>query len=284
MNVLLQENDIDTKAVVIMFGWFGAVSKHLKKYADLYVTHSQHKCAAVYGTASNAAIITRNDSKLTSIVIDAVRKAVEIIKAAESATNTKEEIPVILHYFSNGGAFVVEKFWLMMKKATISPRNTEEDEYLQFINTRLKTRGFEVLDSAPAYVYDDTARRVIDSSVRSLFLRNSLKILISITIVLMKTSAFILKKENAAQVFWRNMLESNLCRRQAFVYSSIDKLTDAKKLSDFVEARRKHGIEIIVVKFDDSDHVLHMKKHPKEYKEQIVDRVLNEVVNSDVSD
>ena len=169
-----------------------------------------------------------------------------------------------------------------MKTATSSLRNTEEGECLRFISKRLKTRGFEVLDSAPAYVYDDTARRVIDSSVQNLFFRIILKILISITIALMKTSAFIHKRENAAQVFWRNMLESDLCQRQAFVYSSIDKLTDAKKLGGFIEARRKHGIDVTVLKFDDSDHVLHMKKHPEEYKEKIVDRVMNAVVNNDV--
>ena len=291
MEVLSQENAVDTKAVVIMFGWFRGEMKHLKKYADLYVHHPTHKCDVVYGIASSAALITRNESKLAKIVMDAVQKAVEAIQTAENAINydsdndTKKEIPVILHHFSNGGAFVVEQFWLMMKEATLpretkseNPKNTDD---LKFISKRLKTRGFEVLDSAPAYLYDDTAQKVIDSSVQNFPLRMILRSLVSITIVLIKTSAYIHRKGDAAQVFWSNMLESDLCRRQVFVYSSVDKITVAEKLTDFIEARRKQGIDITVLKFDDSDHVLHMKKYPEEYKEKILDYVLDAVTNDD---
>jgi hypothetical protein len=54
-------------------------------------------------------IITRNDAKLAAMVMDSVRKAVEIIRNVESAaTDGGKDIPVVLHYFSNGGAFIVE--------------------------------------------------------------------------------------------------------------------------------------------------------------------------------
>jgi hypothetical protein len=109
MNAVSQQNAIDTKAVVIMYGWFGAASKNLKKYAELYINHPQNKCAVVYGTVDKPTIITRNDAKLAAMVMDSVRKAVEIIRNVESAaTDGGKDIPVVLHYFSNGGAFIVE--------------------------------------------------------------------------------------------------------------------------------------------------------------------------------
>ena len=50
------------------------------------------------------------------------------------------------------------------------------------------------------------------------------------------------------------------------MYSTADVLTDSKNREEFIEARQKQGIDVTVLKFDDSNHVLHMKKHPKEYK------------------
>ena len=76
-------------------------------------------------------------------------------------------------------------------------------------------------------------------------------------------------------VFWNDMLESDLCPRQAFVYSTSDRLTDCEKLEDLIEERKKRGIDVTtVLKFEDSDHVMHMRKHPKEYQEKIIDHAL----------
>lgn len=291
MDVLSQENAVDVKAVVIMFGWVGGEMKHLKKYADLYFNHPRHKCNVVYGIASIATVFTRNESNLAMIAMDAVQKAVKTIQSAESAINcdnnndTKKEIPVILHYFSNGGAFVVEKLWLMMKKATspgeITMENQKNTEDLNFISKRLRMRGFEVLDSAPAYISDDLVQKVINASFQNLPL-SARKIFGCLVSGLFKLAAYIRKSGNDAEVFWTNMIESNLCQRQVFVYSSVDKITHVKKLEEFIEARRKHGIDITVLKFDDSDHVLHMKTHPEEYKEKILDYCLDAVANHEV--
>ena len=142
----------------------------------------------------------------------------------------------------------------------------QDAEDLKAISKRLKTKGFEVLDSAPAYLYESTAYRVVDSSVPTLPLKLILKCLVYITILITKTASYVRKRERADNIFWKNMLESDLCQRQAFIYSTIDVMTDSEKLDEFIEARKKQGIDVTVLKFDDSNHVLHMKKHPKEYK------------------
>lgn len=76
--------------------------------------------------------------------------------------------------------------------------------------------------------------------------------------------AFVTQQKRVDLFFWQNVIESKLCQRQAFMYSTADVFTDSKKLDEFIEARQKRGIHVIVQKFDDSGHVLHLKEHTEE--------------------
>jgi len=289
MDVILQKNAVDTQAVVIMFGWYNSAPKHVKKYAELYSNQPQNKCAVVYGSLMTSAFITRNHTLLYSFVMEAVRKAVEIIKHVESENSrtggaaAEKKVPVILHYFSNGGAFAVEKFGIMMKDAiagNLAERQDAED--LKTINSRLKTKGFEVLDSAPGYLKNllRLAFATINTSIPFLPLKLVVMFLVSISAILMILAKFLVPGREALKtIFWNNMLESDVCQRQAFIYSSVDKLANGDKIDEFVEARKKKGIDVTVLKFDDSEHCMHMKAHPTEYKEKIVDHVLETVCN-----
>lgn len=287
MNVILQPpNDDAIKAVVIMYGWLGSIEKHLKKYADLYTNHLLQKCAVVYGTASTSTLIFRHDEELAAMAMDSVRKAAAIIRQIESSSSTKAIVPVVLHYFSNGGAFVAEKLGQMIQDAIsaggqISTKKNKHDkgdaDDLKLIHERLNKKGFEVLDSSPAYLYESTYFRCIDMAVPSLPLRIIFKGFISLSTVYKKIMACANQQERVDVIFWQNMMESELCQRQAFVYSTADVLTDSHKLDEFINERQKRGIQVIVQKFDDSGHVLHLKEHPEEYKGNIVDYVLKTV-------
>ena len=292
MNVILQPKPIETKAVVIMYGWAGAATKNVKKYAELYAHHPTHKCAVVYGTASISTVMSRHQSSLVSLLMDSVRKSVDIIHDVEkiNAKNNKKQrmIPVVVHYFSNGGAFMAETLDHMIKNINdsdstnvmnrLSPIKQRDDvEDLKIISQRLQTNGYEVLDSAPAYIDEFLAFKVVDESVPNFPLRFIIKSLLVIKYVVNKVPNLLFGKEFISHVIWNNMIESELCQRQAFVYSTIDKLTDSKKLDEFIEIRQKRGIDVTVLKFDDSDHVMHMRKHPEEYREKILNHVLDTV-------
>ena len=124
---------------------------------------------------------------------------------------------------------------------------------------------FEVLDSSPAYLYESSFFRVIDKAVPSLLpLRIIFKGCISLTVVYKIIMAFVTQQKRVDLFFWQNVIESKLCQRQAFMYSTADVFTDSKKLDEFIEARQKRGIHVIVQKFDDSGHVLHLKEHTEE--------------------
>ena len=94
--------------MVVVLQFQNSVLSHSRRQGN-WKHCPQNKCAVVYGTVDKPTIITRNDAKLAAMVMDSVRKAVEIIRNVESAaTDGGKDIPVVLHYFSNGGAFIVE--------------------------------------------------------------------------------------------------------------------------------------------------------------------------------
>jgi hypothetical protein len=287
INSSKQRHAIDTKAVVILYGWVGATPRNLQKYAELYTNNEHYKCATIYGTASTPSLMTRYRPTLRAVVMESVRKAAATIREVEASsdkstrdtmtpTRTKKEIPILLHYFSNGGTFLAVSLNELIKDA-VSGRIKEQDgEDLMLLNERLKRRGHEIVDSAPAYIYEATSYRVVDESVPNLPLKIMIKSLIFLSLQRDKLLSYFRGKDDGIyKVFWNDVLESDLCPRQAFVYSTIDHLTDSKKVDEYIEERKKRGIDVTaVLKFEDSGHVMHMRKHPKEYKEKLVDCVL----------
>ena len=58
------------------------------------------------------------------------------------------------------------------------------------------------------------------------------------TVIYTKIMAVVTRQKRVKVLFCQNMMESELCQRQAFVYSTADVLTDSKKLDEFIEARQ----------------------------------------------
>ena len=264
----------EIQAIILLYGWIGATPKQLQKYAKIYSNHKEYKCVTICDIASTPTLIIRNGRNLTSLVINSVRKVVGIIRQIENERRGVE-VPVILHYFSNGGAFVVEHLDQMVKEAkkmtcddnlddttttTMKPckQTTTISEHdandLITVSERLQ-KGFEVLDSTPSYLdIENTDRlyKVLDVAIPPLPLRVIGKGLLFLTINFMKLWSHIVQRERVDQLFWNHMIESDLCPRQAFVYSTKDELTDSNKVDEFINLRKKRGIEVTVVKFEDS--------------------------------
>jgi hypothetical protein len=73
------------------------------------------------------------------------------------------------------------------------------------------------------------------------------------------------------------MTHTTLCTKQAFIYSPADVITDTVKLEELIAARRKKNEHTEVKCFEDSPHVLHLRKHPSAYK-AFVDDFLQRIV------
>lgn len=298
-----------TKAVVIMYGWLGAQPKHLQKYADMYSNITtdgdggeDYLCSVVHGTASARGIMIRDKSELTAAVIESVQKAARIVKELEkrpkgdehddeheeinndndNSTVTTRTVPVVIHYLSNGGAYVAEQLEQMIQEAKhgrlkTANRNLEADviEDLKLIANRLQTHGCEIADSAPVYMHVESAMRAIDTAIPSAPSRWLIKCLFYANTYLRLLGAWISRTETEPEIFWNNMIRSELCPRQAFIYSSADTVTDVSKLDELIGLRKKRvDVEVSVLKFDDSEHVLHYRKYPKEYIEFVKKQLL----------
>ena len=231
---------------------------------------------------------------------------------ASISNDDKILLPVILHYFSNAGGFVAEKLSLLVEEAkasllastmlttTDATKATDEKnsngaadsntrtgtsvdptmiKKLVFFSQHIYEKGFEISDSAPAYLHDDVIYRALETAFPNKVMQSIFRSLMYLAI---KAHACI-EKSNETSVsiqeeYWNNMIKSKLCLRQVFIYSTKDKITDWTKIDELIEERREnHGIEIFCIqKFEDSDHVLHLQKHPKEYI-RVLDQVMEAI-------
>mmetsp|Transcript_4738 Transcript_4738/g.6635 ORF Transcript_4738/g.6635 Transcript_4738/m.6635 type:complete len:327 (+) Transcript_4738:121-1101(+) len=224
-----------------------------------------------------------------------------------STSSSGRIIPVVLHHFSNGGAMLAEKMDLMIKdakrleagvrkEATVVNADETEDKQSTsngygsirhisrsnqpdanrdclLIYERLHAKGFEILDSAPAFISKKSVNGALEGAIPNKILQIPVKVLLSIAWFLTFLLETVCCRERMQDVYWNKMLTSELCQRQAFVYSSIDEITDPLKLEEFMEVRMKRGVDVHAHKFEDSDHVAHFKKYPEEYR-SIIDSVL----------
>lgn len=272
------DHPTSTKGVVIMYGWMGSIQKHVRKYAELYVKRGW---AVVYGTIDVVPTALRDQSVLGKVATESVVKAAEAVREVEKDTGSN--VPVILHYFSNGGAFAAEMLDILIKEAkeTDTEKSSAIDPAVKqdmlLISERLYEKGYEIIDSAPAYLHDRTVYDALDTAMPQAHLRIATKVLIFMFYIVRDIVRAIQGKEHVAIEFWKNTIDSDLCLRQIFIYSVKDSITDHTKIDELIEERKKikPGVQIISSKFEDSGHVMHLRRYPKEYME-----ILDQVVNS----
>ena len=293
-------------AVVILYGWLGAQPQHLQKYADMYAnmnmntntntyTNNLLSCTVIHGTAPNSTILTRQSKELSAAATESVQKAATVIRKLEEKMNNTDKIPVIIHYFSNGGAYIAEHLERNIRmiltdenKATASDdeiilnNDIIEDDYRLVADRLQQARGScEIADSAPAYMHMSSGLRAIEANKAPLPIQFVLKAMFLVNIFYGTVISFVTNQDLESVKFWENMEQSSmLCNRQAFIYSTKDVLTDPEKLEEFIDARRKRSnLEVSVLKFDDTEHVLHYRKHPKKYIDFLVQILNNDMDN-----
>ena len=280
----------ETKAVVLMFGWFGSEKKHVRKYANLYI---HRKCAVVYGITPPLSVVFDHKPTFRKLAIESVGEVCKLVRQVEEEkrihtiqqekgrsleTSEEKPLPIVVHSFSNGGAFVTTVLASMIKELK---EQTEEEESqdkidLRFFSDRIKSNGFEVFDSAPAYLYPEKLHQVIESAIQNVPAQVISKGLLVVGKGLTQLSDLLRKKEPYPIQFWNDVIEGDMCKRQAFLYSTKDMLTDFSKVEELIQIRKSRGFEVIALNFKDSDHVQHWRKYPKEY-ENVLEKVLRMV-------
>lgn len=237
------------RAVVLLFGWHGANLKHVLKYSELY-----KNCATITGVCHPLAIMTKWHPAIDQFVTKGATEACKILR-----DHGDSEIPIIVHCFSNGGGFCLERLRILSDRGEFMKKKLEDFKI-----------AAEIFDSAPAFMSFKTGVKAMYHGAPNLIAFGLIFTASCISMLAEFVSSVVMRRDNSAVAYWKNMKEcTNMCP-QAFVFSAIDELTDCDKLDELIRHRKeKLKVDITVLKFGDTAHVQHLRSHPKEYSKLI---------------
>jgi len=231
----------------------------VRKYSQLY---QDRQCATITGIVDDKAFMFADLPKINEMVSDIVKQAAKLLR-------TNEKIPLIIHAFSNGGALVVHE----LERRLEEMNEGDNDSDIVIVKERL-ARGAQVFDSAPAFVDFETYSGAISAGIPNPILHT---VLIGVVTLFFTLKAFMDKVQGKPDVFkeyWKHWGPSPMhAPVQAYVYSTMDKITKSEKLDELVQTRKEKGVNVLTRRFDDSDHVQHMLQHKDSYV-SLMDEVL----------
>ena len=279
------------RAIVVLLGWWCSQVRHVQKYSKIY---EERGCVTVAGVAPPRAIMSSDLDALDAFACKIASHVADIIRAAEDVPNenrdrtknpmNQNKIPVLFHVFSNGGAYPLHRLELLIqlaRKGQIDNKIYSDD--LLLVGSHLQG---EIFDSAPAFPHARSALLAMESAISNPVIRELVQIAFLFHVfldTLWRTLTYLLGYGwvDPRQEFWRHLTASRVCLNQAFVYSTSDRITDVSYLEDLIEKRKQHPrSRVSVTKFDDSDHVQHLRTHETEYR-NMIDRFIDDVLREE---
>jgi Eukaryotic protein of unknown function (DUF829) len=249
----------EPRAVAIVLGSLGCSSETLANYGRMY---SNRHCSVI--TAYSPPIRFLCNASLTKTAFQILNKATVILQ------DTPSNVPLVVHAFSNGGAFLLEEIEKQLLEHQQQPELSTEDKYNLFAS-RMKI-GYQFFDSCPCYIRNvwDTTHvwHSFPHPHWSKYGRYIYTIGASLSLTVWCTLTFAWHRP---QQFWDRMIQSKSCPYQIFMYSTTDLLSDAAAVDRFVSSRSTQGVHCSVYRFDDSNHCQLDKDHPLEYGKAIDD-------------
>ena len=259
------------RAVVLVFGWFGSELRHVNKYSQLYHTRN---CATVTGVADSCALIKVEKHILDSFAMEAAKKVVQILKEVDP------DLPVVAHVFSNGGTIPLSRLETLIHKANRARAEgtmTQMDEDLILLGKAMQ-KGGQIFDSSPCFPDYITGLRGIGSGIQNSAFRFVAQVAFLLMILIQTPLVWLSGEPSFTSRFWNHVMERPIASRQAYVYSTKDDITNCTKLEALIAHRTRMvgSSNILIKKFTDSKHVLHLRQHPKEYV-AFIDEMLERV-------
>ena len=259
-------------AIVVLLGWWGASHRQLSTYGKMY---KKRNCDTIQIVADKYAVMTHNKDVLDEATIQAVSQVAERLRSYPHY----DDIPVVIHSFSIGGAFVVERMEKLIELAKLGSSlddNLKDD--LLLVHSHMKGQLF---DSSPFYPSPESAIEALDKVFVDQ--KGLVKLAFPWFLKLHAMADSVMHKvfgmPDFRVEFWDHMKTSKMCDKQAFLFSSIDPIACPNRVEEIVSARKERLGEdnVHIKKFEDSNHVQHYFKHAAPYR-QFIDSFLNDVV------
>lgn len=250
------------RAVVLVYGFSGSKPKHVAKYTDVY---NAYNCSTVGGTSLDYDVFTANLDGQDAFGLESVRQVTKVLRS----DNLKEhnDIPVVMHIISNGGAFISARLGRLLDDAAKEDmKDNQDNQDLRLFGQRLKM-GYQVFDSAPAYGNAKSAFNVMRGLIQTPIINVAIAAAFTVGVVIIESVAMLTGRMSTLEAFWTSCLQDTICMRQAFVYSHDDDIADATKIEELIEERKKFGVHVMTKSIENSKHVQHLRLHKEDYKE-----------------
>ncbi|KAB0791427.1 hypothetical protein PPYR_03227 [Photinus pyralis] len=229
--------------IVILFGWAGCQDRYLRKYSQLYEEWgliTLRYCAPVKFILWKRNELRKIGERIVKLLVDM----------------NFESHPVVVHCFSNGGAFLYHNFVLALRHA---PKP-------------IKVKGV-IFDSGPGPRRFVSLYRAISAIISGNVIYNFViaALLTSFLIVVWECEilkSYFVNDDYQSDPIEYLKIEDNKCP-QYFIYSKADKLIFYEDVENFINIRRNNGVDVSVLTFDDSPHVKHYAHYKNEYSEGV---------------
>lgn len=227
----------DGNAMVVLYGWLLAKSKHLEKFGDLYNRHG----ADVITVKPNVAEVLRPKK--------AEELALKILDTLQSSSNQHK--PILIHGFSVGGYF----YGQTLHKIVTEPKYAS-----------VKDRIIGQIFDSPVDI-DNIPYGVSNAATDNRLLKNTLKF--SIDSYLNLTRKYTMDKFLArSKLFFNNPVHSPAL----FLFSNDDPVALPEACERCVaQWKDELGMDVTSKKWDSSPHVSHFYKHQEEYTSLLVE-------------
>uniref|UniRef100_A0A1A9WES0 Transmembrane protein 53 n=1 Tax=Glossina brevipalpis TaxID=37001 RepID=A0A1A9WES0_9MUSC len=241
-------NDIHVP-IVMLLGWAGCQDRYLMKYSKIY---------------EDRGLMTM---RYTAPVDTLFWRRSEMIPIGEKILKLVQDMnmhchPIILHIFSNGGAYLYQHISLAIR------RN----------KTPLRIRGM-IIDSAPG------ERRILGlyRAVTAIYGRERKKCHCLTAVIITLTLSFMWFAEEAYSAFKSLFVKTEPIQTnpfndlknepnefpQLFLYSKGDAVIPYSDIEKFIKIRQEQGVEVNSICFEDAEHVKIFTKYPTKYVQYV---------------
>lgn len=186
-----------------------------------------------------------------TVFTDIRRTAREVWETLISLGSVVAALDLWLYYFSNGGAYVHDGILPLL------------EDHVQKKNSNIKLKGI-LFDSAPTYWTSTSFTRGMNNGKDNCLFHIFSMILVQLT-----------SGTGVKDAMWNDLVAADLKVPELYIYSLDDSVTPSNKLREFAESRKEAGVNVTVVEFEGSDHVMHFRNYPKEYSNAIEEFLLS---------
>jgi len=264
--VSLQSND-SAPNVILIFGWMGALTRHLqnysRKYAELYPHATQIivKCApSLFWTSARG-----QQARLLPVV-----EALEGLNCLPSTNDSTQESTrvrtrILVHSFSNGGALQVMSLGRLLTSKYPSIPPSEHLANALILDSSPAIGDFRSIGIAFSIAIQNPLFRFIALPV--IYLSHALLLFLHMTFGIETIGIQCLKALlNPRLLPWMNSQTPRL-----YVFSKKDEIVPWQAVHQHAEAAKTSGLNVSCEIYEESAHVAHMRLDPKRYWASIQD-------------